>query len=126
MHFTQAGFNLLVMLAGADGNFDKSEIEVIKTYLGSHGNGEFDIDGELEALDSLVGDELMQRFGDAADHFKAQTSKEDRMGMIGFAVSLIAADRKLDQRELQFFALLSQHWDFDVESHVKTLLAKSA
>jgi tellurite resistance protein len=114
------------MLAGADGNFDKSEIEVINKYLGSHDNGEFDIDSELQLLESFSEDGATKRFGEAAESFKLQTSKEDRLGMIDFAVNLIAADGKLAQEELQLFSLLSQHWDFDVEGYVKTLLAKSA
>ncbi len=126
MQFTQAGFDLLVMLAGADGNFDKSEAEVISKYLGSNNNGEFDIDSELQLLGSLAGDGVTQRFGEAANYFKEQTSAEDRIGMLNFAVDLIAADGELDQSELQLFALLGQHWSFDVENYVKTLLEKSA
>ena len=85
-----------------------------------------DIDSELQLLGSLAGDGVTQRFGEAADYFKEQTSTEDRMGMLDFAVDLIAADGELDQSELQLFALLGQHWSFDVENYVKTLLEKSA
>jgi uncharacterized tellurite resistance protein B-like protein len=118
MNVIQAGFDLLALLSAIDQRPDASEFDVIGEFLTANHDGQFDAEEELDMLCSLDETGMEERFDQAADFFKSKTSEQERHALLDFALRVIFADGKVDERETRFFKNLGNRWGIDVQKIV--------
>ena len=108
-----AGYHMLMILSGVDGDFAKSEERVIKTYIKSNFDPSINLDSETNYLKSLKEDQYMECFVKAANDFLWSSEEQQRNDFLDFAFKLIKADDKITKEENQFINELYNSWDFE-------------
>jgi uncharacterized tellurite resistance protein B-like protein len=105
------GYELLLILAEADGSFDPREgsviIDFIKEAFPLGGN----LDAAIENVSSLRPDEYPIRIEELAEDFYSESNEVDRKHFMQFAIKLVRADDKLDDEENILITKLFELWD---------------
>lgn len=116
MNLVQAGYEILTILAIADGIFDDSEKQVIIDFIENNYEGDFNIENEDAFLRKLtVEKKLETQFITAAQFFKANVCSENRYKMLDFAFDLVVADGDIADEEATLFNLLGDYWEIDMD-----------
>jgi len=106
-----SGFQILNILAEADGDFDASEGKVIVDYVVEH----FPLGGNLEMateeISTTAADEYHVLLQKCAEDFYADSTEKERLELIDFALKLIKADDKIADEENTLLNQLYQYWD---------------
>jgi len=108
-----AGYHMLMILSGVDGDFAASEQKVIEKYIKSNFSPAENIDEQTKFLKSLNKDQYMDCFVKAANDFYWNTEEQQRNDFLDFAFKLIKADDKITKEENQYINELYNSWDFE-------------
>ena len=105
------GYELLLILAEADGSFDPREgsviIDFIKEQFPLGGN----LDGAIENISQLNPADYPRRIDELAEDFYADSTEDDRKKFMQFALKLVRADDKLDEQENTLISRIFVAWD---------------
>ncbi len=116
----QAAFEILYMLASADGTFSKSEASVIVDFLSQNErNIHFDVETVIDSINSLTAKGLVDEFIFAAEVVNETSSATDKNLLLDFAFDLIAADGELSEIEKDLFVILARIWSVDIKKFIE-------
>ena len=117
----QASFEILYFLSAIDGEVSDSEIDIIIDFLkANQGKIDFDPGEVIQSINLLNLDGILDELRRAALVFKGASSAQDRVILLDFALSLIAADGKITEEESKLFNILGNTWDIDIKSYLKS------
>jgi uncharacterized tellurite resistance protein B-like protein len=117
----QAAFEVLYLLASADG-VDPAEINVIGDFMqANYGNIYFDLKATINSIESMTPPGKAEEFGRAALAFKNLSSAQDRNTLLDFALKLIAADGWITNTEKQLFWILGNTWNIDINKFLASI-----
>jgi uncharacterized tellurite resistance protein B-like protein len=121
MNKFQAAFELLYILSCIDGEVSHQEIQIIKQFLDSnYGNVNFDVKQIINSFDLMTGEGILEELKLAANIFKQSSTTQDKVILLDFAYSLIAADGSITNEEAEFFCLLAQLWNININRYLQT------
>lgn len=111
----QAGYHLLMILSNVDGKYVRSERNVIGNYVKECFPNPIHIENELETLNGLSSDDYFFHFINAMNDFYEDSTPEERIHFLDFAVKIVKADNKITVEENQYLKELFFAWDSDNE-----------
>lgn len=108
MNKFQAVFEILYILSLADGDVDKSEVEVIVEVMNQNLDCiYFDPSDVIESINNLTGEGLMEELGTAVHSFKDTSTVTERTTLMNCAVTLLLADGYITDVEKQLLHLIA-------------------
>lgn len=111
MNKTMAGYHILMILSAVDFRFSSNEDIVIRDYLVQEFPFQISLDREMAIISNLKSDEWEQHYNKAIDDFYDDSTKEDRMKLIDFAIQLCKADQIITRTENYYLNLLFEAWE---------------
>jgi uncharacterized tellurite resistance protein B-like protein len=115
MNKVMAGYHMLMILSQVDGEFDKSEGKVIVNYLKESFPFWVNLDGEMEILSTLPAEDYFMHFNNAMNDFYEDSTQQERVDFLNFAVKMVKADKKITPEENKFLKELFFAWDSEHE-----------
>ncbi|MCB0735134.1 MAG: TerB family tellurite resistance protein [Flavobacteriales bacterium] len=106
-----AGYEMLLLLAESDGDFDPREGETIIDFIQQKFPLGGNLDAAIENISSLSKDDFMPRIDELAEDFYSDSSEEERKEFLQFALQLVRADEKLAKEENMLITRLFEAWD---------------
>jgi uncharacterized tellurite resistance protein B-like protein len=108
-----SGYQILCILAEADGDFDPREGNVIAEYISEHFPFGGNLDLAMEEVSNTPLEDyplLLQR---CAENFYADSTEAERTHFLEFAIQVITADNKVEPQEDWMINTLYQYWDIN-------------
>ena len=115
MNKVMAGYHMLMILSQVDGDFDKSEGKVIVKYLQDSFPYRFNLDHEMEILSALPQGDYFLHFNNAMNDFYEDSTKQERVSFLNFAVKMVKADKKITKEENKYLKELFFAWESENE-----------
>jgi hypothetical protein len=112
---TIAGYHLLMILSALDYEFHIEEEKIIREYLFQEFPFKVDLDREMELISGLRHDEWLPHFQKCIDDFYDDSTEEERVNFLKFAVYLVKADETVTEKENAYLKVLFNAWDFERE-----------
>ena len=111
----QAGYHLLMILSQVDGRFDTSEAKIIADYVKSSFPTPIDIENEIEILNTLPVSDYLLHFNNAMNDFYEDSTQDERVHFLDFAVKMVKADDKITIEENKYLKELFFAWESEYE-----------
>lgn len=108
-----AGYIILNILAEIDGEFDPSEGSVIADYVVETFPLGGNLEGAMETLSSTPNEDYPLLLRQCAEDFYVDSTEDERLHFIDFAIKLINADHVVDQDENWLLNKLYMYWDIE-------------
>lgn len=105
-----AGYHLLMILSAVDDEFTFQEDKVIAAYIAEQFPIKVNLDSEVAFLAALPKEEYMPHFQKAMADFYSDSTEEERMNLIDFAVQLVKATKPITKEENIFLDELFNEW----------------
>lgn len=106
-----AGYLMLLILAEADGTFDRREGHVVADYIRDTFPLGGNLDEATEYMSSLNHDEMEDAFLKAAQDFYMDSTKKERTDFLRFSMKLVRADNEVNEEEGGLVTKLFEAWD---------------
>lgn len=106
-----AGYHILMILSAVDYRFNVQEDSVIREYLVQEFPFQVSLDREMSIISNLKHEEWEAHFIKALDDFYDDSTPEERIKLLDFAVQLCKADEVITQTENHYLNLLFEAWD---------------
>lgn len=110
---TIAGYHILMLLSAVDGRFYADEDLVIRDFL----IDEFpdpipmNLDSEMDTISSLGKDEYDAHYLQMLKDFYEESTPDERLNLLDFAVTLIKADGEIHESENKYIRKLIETWN---------------
>jgi uncharacterized tellurite resistance protein B-like protein len=111
MNKTMAGYHILMILSAVDYRFSVHEDVVIRDYLVHEFPFQVSLDREMAIISNLKQDEWEQHYEKAIDDFYDDSTQEERMKLLDFAIQLCKADNVITKSENHFLNKLFEAWE---------------
>jgi hypothetical protein len=109
-----AGFHILTILSEVDNDFDPREGLVIVDYLKENFPPlPISLDKEMDFLSSLSKDDYQTHFETCLVDFYKDSTSEERISFLKFAVNIIKADEVITDNENKYLNYMYDQWDID-------------
>lgn len=106
-----AGYQILCILSEVDGDFDPREGTVIVDYIRRQFPVGGNLDAAVEELSVMKAEEYEDHLELLAADFYADSTKEERLEFLHFAMDLINADESVLSQEGRLITKLFDLWD---------------
>lgn len=112
MNKLTAGYHMLSLMSQCDGFFDPREGRIIINYLSEMFPYPIviNMDTEMDVLSELNPDDYHSHFSKAMDSFYSDSTEEERLEFLEYAVELVKADNRLAMEENIFLKNLFDSW----------------
>lgn len=110
-----AGYHMLMILSQVDGEFDKEEGKVIVNYLKEIFPFRINLDLEMDVLSALPKEDYFIHFNNAMNDFYEDSTEQERVDFLNFAVKMVKADEKITPEENKYLKELFFAWDSENE-----------
>jgi hypothetical protein len=112
----QAAFEVLLFVCTIDSSVDDSEIEVTKDFLNANlGKITFVPSAVVKNFLLLTGEGRLAEYRLATSVVNSTCSASDKVAILNFAISVIAADHKIKDEEITMLVDLGNQWGVDVQ-----------
>ena len=115
MNKTIAGYHLLMILSAVDYRFHINEEKIIREYLFQEFPFHVSLDKQMSIISHLKHDEWEQHFEKCMDDFHDDSTEEERVHFLKFALHLSKADEVITAEENHYLQKLFVAWDHDRE-----------
>ncbi|MDF2438217.1 MAG: TerB family tellurite resistance protein [Bacteroidota bacterium] len=115
MNKVMAGYHMLMILSQIDGEFDKREGKVIINYLKESFPFHVDLDNEVHVLSLLPSEDYFIHFNNAMNDFYEDSTPQERVDFLNFAVKIVRADKKITNEENKYLKELFFAWESEYE-----------
>ena len=111
MNKTMAGYHILMILSAVDFRFNVKEDEVIRKYLVQEFPFHVSLDRQMTIISHLKHSEWEAHYIRALEDFYDDSTKEERIKLLDFALQLCKADDVITKTENHYLDLLFNAWD---------------
>lgn len=111
MNKTMAGYHILMILSAVDYRFSMQEDIVIRDYLVHEFPFHVSLDREMSIISNLKPEDWEQHYARVIDDFYDDSTPEERMKLLDFAVQLCKADNVITKTENHFLNMLFEAWE---------------
>lgn len=105
-----AGYHILMILSAVDGKFNLKEDLIIEQWLEQEFPLRVNLDKEADELGALNQEDYMVHFQKCMADFYEDSTEEERLELIEYAIKLAKADRTITQEENIFINELFNEW----------------
>ena len=112
---TIAGYHLLMILSAVDYRFHVKEEGIIREYLFQEFPFQVNLDKQMEIISHLRHDEWEAHFDKCIDDFHDDSTEEERVGLLRFALHLAKADDVITKEENYYLQKLFDAWEHNHE-----------
>ena len=109
----EAGYQMLQILSAVDGQFSAVEDIVIKQFLVEYALTDYQMEEETEVVSTIVPEDYILYFHKAMDDFYEDSTHEERIKFLDFAVKLVKADNRITKDENIFLNELFNAWEHE-------------
>ncbi len=109
----EAGYQMLQILSAVDGMFSAEEDIVIKQFLVDYALTDYQMEEETEVVSTIAPDDYILYFHKAMDDFYEDSTHDDRIKFLDFAVKLVKADNRITKDENIFLNELFDAWEHE-------------
>lgn len=106
-----AGYHILMILSAVDFRFNAQEDVVIRDYLVHEFPFQVSLDREMAIISNLKPEDWEKHYTKAIDDFYDDSTKDERMKLIDFAVKLCKADDVITKTENRYLDMLFEAWE---------------
>lgn len=110
-----AGYHILMLLSAVDHKFSVAEDRIIAEYVAENFPIPVSLDKELEFISALKEEDYMLHFQKCMDDFYLDSTDEERLHLIDFAIKLTKATRPITKEENIYLSELYNEWTETVE-----------
>lgn len=110
-----AGYHMLMILSQVDGDFDVAEGKIIVKYLKDSFPFRVDLDNEVSVLSALPKEDYFIHFNNAMNDFYEDSTSQERVDFLNFAVKIVKADKKITAEENKYLKELFFAWESEFE-----------
>src|SRR5437868_787103 len=107
----EAGYQMLQILSAIDGEFSADADIVIRKFLVDYALTDYQMEEETEVISTIDSDDYILYFHKAMDDFYEDSTAEDRVKFLDFAVQLVKADNRITKGENIFLNELFDAWE---------------
>lgn len=115
MNKVMAGYHMLMILSQVDGDFDVAEGKIIVKYLKDSFPFRVDLDNEVSVLSALPKEDYFIHFNNAMNDFYEDSTSQERIDFLNFAVKIVKADKKITSEENKYLKELFFAWESEYE-----------
>lgn len=115
MNKVMAGYHMLMILSQVDGEFHKAEGKVIVDYLKDAFPFHVSLDAEMDILSAMPAEDYFLHFNNSMNDFYEDSTEQERIDFLRFAVKMVKADKKITPEENKFLKELFFAWDSEHE-----------
>jgi hypothetical protein len=109
----EAGYQMLQILSAVDGQFNAEEDIVIRKFLVDNALTDHQMEEETDVVSAIAPEDYILFFHKAMDDFYEDSSREERVRFLDFAVQLVKADNKITRDENIFLNELFDAWEHE-------------
>jgi uncharacterized tellurite resistance protein B-like protein len=106
-----AGYQILCILSEIDGDFDPREGTVVVDYIKEQFPLGGNLDEAVEELSMMSAEDYENKLEDLAADFYSDSTPDERMKFLHFAMDLINADESVQEQEDRLISRLFDLWD---------------
>lgn len=110
-----AGYHMLMILSNVDGQFSALEAQKITDFLNYSYPMKVDEAKEKLFLDKLPREDFFIHFNNSMNDFYEDSTEQERIIFLKFAVDLVTADEKVTVEENKYLKELFFAWDSQYE-----------
>ena len=107
----EAGYHMLQLLSMVDDSFSINEDLIIKNYLVENYPFHVNLDGAMDKISILKKEDYVLHFQKCMDDFYQDSTQEERIHFMDFAVKIVSADENVSSQENVFLKILFDAWD---------------
>jgi hypothetical protein len=111
----EAGYQMLQILSAVDGEFSADADIVIRKFLVDYALTDYQMEEETEVVSMIAPEDYILYFHKAMDDFYEDSTPEDRVRFLDFAVKLVKADNRITRDENIFLNELFDAWEHEDE-----------
>ncbi|WP_344822947.1 hypothetical protein [Rurimicrobium arvi] len=111
MNKTMAGYHILMILSAVDFRFNPNEDIVIRDYLLHEFPFHVNLDKQMATISNLKPDEWESHYIKAIEDFYDDSTEQERLKLLDFAMQLCKADSVITKTENHYLNLLFEAWD---------------
>ncbi|MGC4058697.1 MAG: hypothetical protein QM743_11350 [Chitinophagaceae bacterium] len=111
MNKTMAGYHILMILSAVDFRFNPNEDIVIRDYLLHEFPFHVNLDKQMATISNLKPDEWESHYIKAIEDFYDDSTEQERLKLLDFALQLCKADSVITKTENHYLNLLFEAWD---------------
>lgn len=115
MNKVMAGYHMLMILSKVDGDFDVAEGKIIIKYLKDSFPFRVNLDNEISILSVLPKEDYFIHFNNAMNDFYEDSTSQERVDFLNFAVKIVKADKKITAEENKYLKELFFAWESEYE-----------
>src|SRR5689334_10630802 len=93
----EAGYQMLQILSAVDGQFSAEEDIVIRKFLVDYALTDYQMEEETEVVSTIAPEDYILYFHKAMDDFYEDSTPDERIRFLDFAVQLVKADNKISK-----------------------------
>ncbi len=108
-----AGYLILSILAAVDGDFDAREGKIIVDYIQNSFPLGGNFESALEVMSTTPEEDYPLLLQKCAEDFYADSTEQERIDFLDFALKLVRADESVDEDESFMINKLYQFWDIN-------------
>ncbi len=109
----EAGYHMLQLLSMVDDSFSIKEELIIRNYLVESYPFHVSLDGAMDKISELKKEDYVMHFQKCMDDFYLDSTSEERIQFMNFAVKIVSADDVVSQQENVFLKILFDTWDIE-------------
>lgn len=110
-----AGYHMLMILSQVDGEVAAEEGKVIVDYLKEAFPFKVNLDHEMDVLSALPQEDYFLHFNNAMNDFYEDSTEQERIDFLNFAVKMVKADHKITVEENKYLKELFFAWASEFE-----------
>ena len=115
MNKTIAGYHMMMILSAVDYRLHSEEEKIIREYLFQEFPFHVNLDKQIEIISHLKHDEWETHFEKCMDDFHDDSTEDERVNLLKFALHLSKADDVITEAENYYLQKLFVAWDHDRE-----------
>ena len=109
----EAGYQMLQILSAVDGEFSADADIVIRKFLVDYALTDYQMEEETEVVSMIAPEDYILYFHKAMDDFYEDSTQDERVKFLDFAVQLVKADNRITKDENIFINELFDAWVHD-------------
>lgn len=107
----EAGYHMLQLLSDVDGSFSSQEERIISDYLAENKSDVPDMKSAADFLSALSREDYIIHFQKCMEDFYQDSTHQERVQFMNFAVQLVKADATVSVEENKFLKTLYDMWE---------------
>ncbi|MCX6292354.1 MAG: hypothetical protein NT126_11410 [Bacteroidetes bacterium] len=106
----EAGYQMLQILSAVDGHFSAEEDIIIRKFLVDYALTDYQMEEETEVISAIEPEDYILYFHKAMDDYYEDSTPEERIRFLDYAVQLVKADNRITKEENIFLNELYDAW----------------